>query len=134
MSTSVLILSYFFNELCLFASLFFLRVGLPSTRNPAIRILFSVLNMSGRLKTNIFEDHRVTVYVISHRRKNAIELSRLFLKIYKISEVFFFFQEVFFFLVTWGVSLGDTFKCLARHASPANIFLRKKREKFRLIY
>ena len=71
---------------------------------------------------SIFEDHGVTGSVISQRRKNAIEMSRLFLKIYKISEVIIFFLS------------RNMFRCLARHLSPANIFSKKKREKFRLIY
>ena len=101
--------------LCLFV--FFCGLGFlqhVTRRSKFWKLRFPVLIMSGRLKTNIFEDHGVTVSVISHRRKNAIELSRLFFKIYKIYEVFcffFFFQEVWLFFLwlevwVWAIRLS----------------------------
>ena len=81
---------------CLFCGLGFLQHVIR--RSKFWKLRFPVLIISRRLKTNIFEDHGITVSVISHRRKNAIELSGLFFKIYKISEDFFFFlsRSLFF--------------------------------------
>ena len=117
----------------------FLRVGLPSTRNPAIKILKTPLSRTYERTAENEHFRRSRNNRIWFRTGERMPLNcfGFFLRFITYLKLIFFSFKKFVFLVTWlyqssrvvqqsGLSLGDTFKCLARHLSPANIFFFQK--------
>ena len=139
-------LAIFFNgPRCKFVC--FCGLGLPSTRNPAIKILKTPLSRTyERTAENEQEKecHWMPLHAISWMPSRTGERMPLncfgfFKRFITYLKLIFFSFKKFVFLVTWlyqssrvvqqsGLSLGNTFKCLARHLSPANIFFFFRKE------